>query len=296
MSSRAGTPDPAARELARQIHALPAARYEFAVFHGRTVRRLWGARRARKEFGWLKHQCGRGGHVCLRPATTACVLVDGLRGDGLAAAGADGLVPAAVVEVAPGSLQAWFRLGRELGPDLATSMARMLAARYGGDAAAARFDRLGHAAGFRNRRVDRAAAGRFPLVRVLESGGRVTPRADELVAQAEAQFEGGRSRRPLSSRGNGAPAGRAASHRHDPQRFLARELARLGRRYGASTDPGRAFAAAARHMALAGYRREEVTAALAASPRVRRRKPGHAAEYAERMAAWAFGAPVRRPR
>ena len=61
-------------------------------------------------------------------------------------------------------------------------------------------------------------------------------------------------------------------------------------------DPARAFAAATRRMAFAGYGRDEVAAALAASRKVRRRKPEHTAEYAERMAAWAFGASVRRPR
>lgn len=297
MSSRAGPPDAAARELARQIHALPAARYEFAVFHGSTVRRLWGARQARKAFGWLKHRNGRGGHVYLRPATTACVLVDGLTCAGLDAVRADGFVPAAVVESAPETLQAWFRLGREVGPELATCAARVLAARYGGDAATARFDRLGRAAGFRNRRADCADAdGRYPLVRVLEARGRVTSNAGELVAAAQAELERTGGRRAAASGGNGATAGRAASHRHDPQMFLARELARLGRRYGASTDLTRALAAAARRMALAGYGRDEVAAALAASPRVKRRKPDHAVEYAERMAAWAFGAAVRRPR
>ena len=297
MSSRAGPPDPAVRELARQIHALPAARYEFAVFHGSTVRRLWGSRQAIKAHGWLKHRNGRGGHVYLRPATTACVLLDGIDADALALVRDDGFVPAAVVVSAPASLQAWFRLGRELGPDLATCAAQVLAARYGGDSATARFDRLGRAAGFRNRRADCADdEGRYPLVRVLEARGRVTPRADELVAAAQARLDRGRARRATASGGSGAFAGRAASPRHDPQSFLAQELARLGRRYGASTDPARALAAVARRMAVAGFGRDEVTEALAASPRVKRRKPDHAAQYAERMAAWAFGAAVRRPR
>ena len=132
MSSRAGRPDPAARELARQIHALPAARYEFAVFGGRTVRRVWHPKQALRAVGWLKHKNGRGGHVCVRPATTACVLADALSADALAAIHADGLSPAAVLETAPGRFQAWLRLGSEPDPKVAAGVARILAARYGG--------------------------------------------------------------------------------------------------------------------------------------------------------------------
>ncbi|MYE81301.1 MAG: hypothetical protein F4X36_05550, partial [Gammaproteobacteria bacterium] len=150
VSSRAGRPDPAARELARQIHALPAALYEFAVFGGRTVRRVWRPKQALRAVGWFKHGNGRGGHVCVRPTTTACVLLDGLTAEGLGAVRADGLAPAAVLETAPGSFQAWLRLGREPGPGLATGVAQVLAARYGGNPAAADARRLGRAAGFLN--------------------------------------------------------------------------------------------------------------------------------------------------
>ena len=49
-------------------------------------------------------------------------------------------------------------------------------------------------------------------------------------------------------------------------------------------------------MAVAGYERAEVVETLAASRGVRRLKAGHEAEYAERVAAYAFAAARRRPR
>ena len=49
-------------------------------------------------------------------------------------------------------------------------------------------------------------------------------------------------------------------------------------------------------MALAGYALPEVVETLAASRAVRRLKAGGEAEYAERVAAYAFGAARRRPR
>ena len=262
MSSRAGRPDPAARELARQLHALPAARYEFAVFDGRTLRRVLGARRALAAIGWLKHRNGRGGHVYVRPVTTACVLVEGLTPESLARARGDGLAPAAVVEAAPGRMEAWFRLGVEAGRELGLCVAQILAARYGGGPRAADLRRLGRAAGFSNRTAGLADGnGRYPRVRVVEARGRVTTGAEELLAAAEARLAAKAERR-AASRGTGSAAGRAPLVSHDPHRVLARELARLFRRYGASTDRRRAEAAAARRMVLAGWSRSDVAEAL----------------------------------
>ena len=283
MSSRAGRPDLPARELARQIHALPAARYEFAVFDGRTVRRVWRPKQALRAVGWLKHRNGRGGHVHVRPATTACVLADDLSADALAAIRADGLGPAAVLETAPGAFEAWFRLGREVDPTVAACVARILAARYGGNPARAGARHLGRAAGFLNRSAELAGPdGRYPRVLLDEARGRVTPQADELIAAAAAGAE----------RAGKASNGRA----QDPRAFLEREIARIAKRHGKDTDRSRAFAAAARRMALAGYAQAEVAAALASCPELRRHKGGVVGDYAARTAAWAFGAIRRRPR
>ena len=295
MSSRAGRSDLAARELARQIHALPAARYEFAVFGGRTVRRVWHPKQALRAVGWLKHRNGRGGHVCLRPATTACVLVDGLVAEALAEARADGLAPAAVLETGPANFEAWFRLGREVGPKTATSVAQILAARYGGDLSKADALRLGRAAGFLNRATELAGPdGRRPRVLLDEARGRVTPNAEELVAAAQERLARREAERAAAdaARGDGGGNGRAK----DPRAFLEREVARIARRHGKSADRGRTLAVAARRMALAGYPQTEVAAVLASYPELRRRKGGVAADWARRTAAWAFGEVRRRPR
>jgi len=51
-----------------------------------------------------------------------------------------------------------------------------------------------------------------------------------------------------------------------------------------------------RRMAVAGYERGEVVETLAASRAVRRLRAGGEAEYAERVAAYAFAEVRRRPR
>ena len=186
MSSRAGRSELPARELARQIRALPAPRYEIAVFDGRMTRRLWRGRQALRSTVWLADRNRRGGHVYLRPVTTACVLLDGLAADALAGIRADGLSPAAVLETAPGVFEAWLRLGRELDRKVAACVPQVLRARYGDGPGAADVARLGRAAGFFNRTAAlRGSDGRYPRVLLSDARGRVTPRADELVAAAE---------------------------------------------------------------------------------------------------------------
>ena len=278
------------RELARQLHALPAAQYAFAVFGRRNVRRVWRARHAMRSIAWLAERNAGGGRVCLRPATTACVLVEDADADALEALAGDGLAPAVVVDNGAGALQAWFRLGSAPAPKVATRVAKMLAARSGAEPATAAFDRLGLAAGF----VLPGAAsgdGDRPRVRVVEARGRVAVRGDELVAEAEETL-----RRRLASRAPGPDEDAPPRPRDHPRVFLARELARLARRYGAGSERARALAAAARRMAVAGYERAEVVETLAASRSVRRLRPGGEAQYAERVAAYAFGAARRTPR
>ena len=275
-------------ELARQLNALPAAQYAFAVFRPRNLRRVWRARHAMRSIAWLAERNALGGRVCLRPATTACVLVEDADADALEALGRDGLAPAVVVDDGAGALQAWFRLGCAPEPKVATRVAKMLAALCGGAPATAAFDRLGLAAGF----VLPAAAGgdgSGTRVRVVEARGRVAVRGEELVAEAELH-------RRAASRVPGPDADAPPRPRDHPRSFFGRELARLVRRYGPATDRARALAAVARQMAVAGYERAEVVETLAASRGVRRLKAGHEAEYAERIAAYAFAEARRRPR
>ena len=268
------------RELARQLHALPAAQYAFAVFGRRNVRRVWRARHAMRS---------KRLRVCLRPATTGRGRWSRTRRTRSKRSRATGLAPAVVVDNGAGALQAWFRLGMAPEPKVANRVAKMLAARCGGEPATAAFDRLGLAAGF----VLPAAGGdgASARVRVVEARGRVAVRGEELVAEAEETL-----RRRAASRAPGPDEDAPPRPRDHPRAFLVRELARLARRYGADTDRARALASAARRMVVAGYERAEVVETLAGSRSVRKLRAGDEARYAERAAAHAFGAARRRPR
>ena len=284
----------ASRELARQLNTLPAAQYAFAVFGRRNVRRVWRARHALRSIRWLAERNALGGRVCLRPATTACVLVENADGDALEALAGDGLAPAVVVESGAGALQAWFRLGCAPEPKVATRVAKVLAARSGADPATAVVDRLGLAAGF----VLPGAAGgdgARAIVRVVEARGRVAVRGEALVAEAEEVLRQRASSRALASDGPGPDEDAPPRPGTTRGRSSARARAACpALRAGHRPRPGPR--AVARRMAVAGYERGEVVETLTASRAVRRLRAGHEAEYAERVAAYAFGAARRRPR
>ena len=128
---------------------------------------------------------------------------------------------------------------------------------------------------------------------LVEARGRVTPKGDELVAAAEARLAGREAER-AAVRGKGKAGGDGCPA--DPVAYAEKQIAGSAERHGAATDWGRAFAAAARRMALAGFDEANLAAALAACPQVRARKGEETEGYAERMAAWACGGPRRRPR
>ena len=293
MSGRKGRSGVAEKVLRRQLRALPAAQYEFGIFDGRMTRRVWQGREALRSVGWLKHRNARGGHVYVRPAGTDFVLLDDATAVALAAIRRDGLSPAAVVETSPENYQVWFRFAGQLGRDVGTCVAQVLAERYEGDAASADFRHLGRAAGFTNRKAKyRSEEGRYPWVALRKAEGGITPKADELVAAGEGRFQRKEAERAalaeeLQRSANGS--GRKVRDRTDAAELFRGEVERIRTRYGSVTDASRAEAAAARKMALAGFSFAEVVAVVVGSADVQRRKAGHFRDYAERTAAWAFG-------
>lgn len=281
------------RMLGRQLQALPARQYEFGIYDGEMTRRVWQAREALRSVGWLKHRNARGSHVYLRPAGTEFVLLDDATADALAAIRRDGLAPAVVLETSPANHQVWFRFPDQLGRDLATGVAQVLAARYEGDAGSADFRHLGRAAGFTNRKAKyRDDDGRYPWVELVEAEGQVTSKASELADEGGEWFHRKEAERAevaakLHRLANGSR--RRGREPGDARGFFEHEVERIRTRYGNATDASRAEAAAARKMALAGFSYGEVVGVLLASPDVQRRKAGHVSDYAGRTATWAFG-------
>jgi hypothetical protein len=69
---------------------------------------------------------------------------------------ADGLAPCVVLQTSPGNLQVWVHIcTAPLEPAMASSIAKLLARRYGGDLASTDWRHLGRLAGFTNRKPQR---------------------------------------------------------------------------------------------------------------------------------------------
>ena len=285
------------RELGRQLEALGARQFEFGILGADMARRVWTAADAMRAVGWLSYRNTRGAHVYTRPAGTGTVLVDDLTASALEAAAADGVAPAAVVETSPDNYQAWIRFPDQLGRDVASCAGRVLAKRYGGDPASIDFRHLGRAAGFTNRKAEhRDEEGRYPWVRVVGAEGGVTPNADELRAEAEELFAAMEAERAARAAGVNGAARRSAGSGRSAAEAFEREVQKVRRRYGGSTDMSRADAAAAKRLARDGFGESEVAYAIAVSGSVQKRKRGHVEDYAQRTAAWAFGRTRRRRR
>lgn len=116
---------------------------------------------------WLRALNSRGHHLYGRPLTSRLILVNDLRQDGMLRLGAERPVRA-VVETSPASFQAWVEMAPpgapEPVPGEAGSLARTLAAAYGGDVQGARARRLGRLPGLLNRHARHLRAdGRRPV-------------------------------------------------------------------------------------------------------------------------------------
>lgn len=160
-----------------QIRAMGCSRYDIGirdVTRGLMMPRLWDVSQVGSAISWLKHMNMQGNDIYVRPARSmGLVLVDDLATAALARMKADGISPAVVVETSAHNHQAWVRLSEEpLLPEEASTVARLLARRYGGDPNSADWRHYGRLAGFTNRKpARRRPDGQYPYVLLREASG-----------------------------------------------------------------------------------------------------------------------------
>jgi hypothetical protein len=140
---------------------------------------------------FLRARNKEGYHVYGRPDANRHILIDDLCEDGLAKLIADDLQPAFVVETSKANFQAWITVARgELPPALATSAAKLLAARYGGDPRSAHEKQLGRLPGLTNRKAKYESGGLYPFAKQRSKPRpRVAPGAGRLIAEAQRLLE-----------------------------------------------------------------------------------------------------------
>ena len=186
----------------RQLAAMPHDLYRIRLIHYQTRRafpgeRLWTAAQLLHPptLRFLRVRNREGCDIYIQPyqenRNPGYILVDlDQRGPAVVQTmRAEGLAPCVVLLTSPGNLQAWMHLSSTpLEPAPATSIAKQLARRYGGDRASADWRHLGRLAGFTNQKPTRRNQhGYAPWVKVLYAqAGLVTQAATLLhVAQGD---------------------------------------------------------------------------------------------------------------
>jgi hypothetical protein len=167
-----------------QIGAMGAARYEVLVVNARTreqMMRAWGTSELLNSVKWLKRMNAQGSDIYIRPLDgPELMLVDGLDAEALERMRSKGLAPAAVIETAPGRLQAWVKLSEHPLPErLRKPTVSGLAHIF------PQVAEHGWLAGFTNHQVESNTAGRRPFVLGQQYTGKVAPIALPYLAAVE---------------------------------------------------------------------------------------------------------------
>lgn len=178
-----------------QIGAMGAARYEVVIVNAKTSKRLTrecATSELLKSVKWLKRMNAQRSDIYIRPLDgPELMLVDGLDAGTLERIRSQGLAPAAVIETAPGRLQAWVKLSdsslpEELRKPAVSGLARIFP----------KIGEHGRLAGFTNQQVEAHPAGRQSFVLARETTGKVAPAArpyldaiDRLVREHAAEMQ-----------------------------------------------------------------------------------------------------------
>lgn len=162
------------------------------------ILRTWTVTELEKMTGWLKRMSARGHDIFIRPAGEhGLVLVNGLTKESVGKMQQGPHAPAAVIEAAPRSYQAWVKLSdRGVAPRVREEATQALAQAYNGDVDHGRTDHFGHLAGFANNTVALDKDGVQPIVMARDCPGEVAvngpasvQRIERLLAQADLTHE-----------------------------------------------------------------------------------------------------------
>jgi hypothetical protein len=288
----------------RWARALPAEEYWIAAIPAegaaRNVihRRVWDTCELERGLGWLRYLNSRHHHIVGRPVDPRHVLVDDLTPAAVEAL-ARHHPPAAIVASSPGNLQVWVTMESRVAPEVAGAVARILAARYGGDRGAASARQPGRIPGFTNRKArHRRADGLYPYAVLLQAdGAHMGPAGQDLVAEAEAMLALGRQPTrpvlpdaPLPSRARGLALRSPAAER-------AEAVARVAAALPADDviDRSRLDHAVARRLLGRGMPAAEAVAVVLAGGKASGMAPAAAEAYARRTVEAALVALGRRP-
>jgi len=174
----------------RQLRALGNDRFELGIQHrdsGAMDLRILGADDILGLVGFLKWKNQSAHFIRIRPKWPhPFVFIDDLTIESVYALDRRGFAPSVVVESSPENFQAWLNLGRRVGTEVMTVIARQVAATLDADQGAANWRQAGALAGFTNcKPKHQRPDGLYPFVRLHMARHRVFPRANALVRDAK---------------------------------------------------------------------------------------------------------------
>ena len=281
----------------RQLTAMKAETFEVGIrdsVSGKMLPRSWNLQEVLKAVPWLKQMnAAKGCDIYVRPCgSVGLVLIDDLGLGTIQRMKQEGVAPAVVVETSPLNFQAWVRVSAEpIEAKLATQIAKLLAARYGGDPNSTDWRHFGRLAGFTNRKPQYQGSQGFPFVLAHECKGEVALEAQNLTLEARQILlatDRPSDGQPASGGLKNMTEGHSGS---DPVAFFAKAATNIRSEYGEATDYSRLDWMVAKQMIAQGFAREDIAHALQqASPALDHRKAGHVQDYTHRTVKNAFDA------
>lgn len=273
----------------RQLAAMGCERYEVGVLpprHRSDLRpertRLWTAEQVSSAVPWLRRMNALDRDVYIRPAPyedgqlPPLIFVDDLNADQAQAMASAGLPMSVLIESSSERFHGWVRVSTDpVTRAEATSLARQLAHRFGGDPAAAAWNQYGRLCGFTNRKQSRQTTHGAPYARLHTASNEVAPAGPELLAEIRAELVRERAAQQQAQR-------RAVYRQHAAfalggERYLesaaaafkqARQQVNVTRSDGSLDESARDFGAACA-LLRQGWEPEHVEAALLeASPKI----------------------------
>jgi len=170
--------------IERQIVAMGVAYFDIATrrqngstlaHDGLVLTQLWGL------VDLLREQNRMGQAVLIRPhGEHGMTLLSGLTYQRINELKVQGFEPALIVQYGPDKFQAWLKHDRKLDKEAGERVAKCLAERSGGDAAAAHWDSYGYLANFL---LPDWVHGEAQEVRLVEDSGKVYSAAAELMSK-----------------------------------------------------------------------------------------------------------------
>lgn len=280
----------------RQLGGMKTPSFEVGIrdaASGKMMLRDWEPGEVLKSVPWLKQMNFKGSDIYIRPAgSVGLVLLDDLTRGTIERMKADGLTPAAVIETSPLNFQSWVRVSEQpIEENLATRVAKILAARYGGDANSADWRHFGRLAGFTNRKPQYAGSNGYPFVLAHECNGRIALEAEKLTLEAREFLLATHIAKIKKTPSKCHLNGNEGHLKTDPVTFFQKAAASIQEEFKSETDFSRLDWMIARQMIYAGFDKEKIIHALEeASPELETRKSGHVTDYVHRTVSKAFDA------